>query len=429
MTMCRYSARRFFSPVAISIALISAIPFASAQEQTPAFGNDPRIAASSLDINVFASGLNFPMGMVVLPDRSLLVATSVPDGGSFFQSSGELIRLTDSDGDGHADDAGTPLASGLPGALVALQRIDDLVLVTSSESGQESITILRRGEHWRDPLVVAATLDLTFSNALHQSYGLVVRRNPDESKSYDVVFNIGAHGNVDAGVPVLLSGLLSAELDDASLYMMTIHDDGSTITADAPVQLAKGLRNASALAFDSRTGDLIIGENGMDTPGNDIVSLSADEIDVIPADKIGTEVFDFGFPNTYVNYQTGEIVGSEGMNPVIDFRPIDGSESEGIASFSAMPAGFPPELSGGYVAGFHGQFDSFGDENEENPLVYVDLATGDRFDLIANDNLELGHLDSLFASEDVLYIADICAAGSLVEAAPCGVIYQIAAGT
>ncbi len=418
---------RTLSSFAIAIIWLAASPVAEAQDQLPALGDDPRIVAADLEIGVFASGLNFPMGMVVMPDGSLLVSTSVPDGGSFFRSTGELVRLTDDDNNGEADDAGTVLASGLPGPLVALQQFSDLVFVTSARDGESSITILRTGEQWSDPFTYVDALGFRFSNALHQSYGLVVRDTPGESGSYDIVFNLGAHGNVDGGVQIRLFGLVETKLDDSALYLMTIHDDGTTLTADLPVQLATGLRNASALAFDAESGDLIIGENGMDTPGNDIVSLSADEIDIIPAETIGTKIVDFGFPGSYVDYETGELVGSDGVQPTVELRPVEGSESEGIASLSKMPSSFPAELSGGYVAGFHGQFDSYGDDNEENPLIYIDLETGVKFELIVNDNSMVGHFDSLFADDDVLYVADICATGSLAEPTPCGVIYQIRA--
>src|SRR4051794_34809411 len=67
----------------------------------------------------FASGLNFPYGMLRLPDGSLLVATSNPTGGSYFASTGALVRLVDDDRDGHADGPPGVLFEGLPGMLTA----------------------------------------------------------------------------------------------------------------------------------------------------------------------------------------------------------------------------------------------------------------------------------------------------------------------
>jgi glucose/arabinose dehydrogenase len=399
----------------------------SAQATTVALGNDPRIAADGVQLGVFADGLQFPMGIIQLPDGSLLVASSDPTGGGFFSSTGSLLRLTDHDGDGRADSGGTALAENIPGPLVALQRAGNLIFVTTAISGGEAIYAYRRGDTWHSPLTKAAEIDFAFSGAEHQTYSLAVRKTPSDPKRYDLFFNVGAHGNDESGVSVPVSGAVSGDLEDASLYMTTVTDDGSSVSFTPPEEIARGLRNAAAVVFARGSGDLIISDNGIDTPDNPTVALSADELDVIPAAKIGGEVEDFGFPSTYVDYATGETVGSGGIAPQIAYTPIDGSENEGIASLAQMPPAFPADLRDGYIAGFHGQFDETGGGNEENPLVWVDLQTGDRFQLIANDNPEVGHLDSLLATDDALYVVDLCATGSLSAAAPCGVIYRITA--
>ena len=64
--------------------------------------------------------------------------------------------------------------------------------------------------------------------------------------------------------------------------------------------------------------------------------------------------------------------------------------------------------------------------NEENPLLYVDLATGDYFPLVGNDEPEIGHLDGLLAAADALYVSDLTGTGSLSGSEPTGVIYRIA---
>jgi hypothetical protein len=112
---------------------------------------------------------------------------------------------------------------------------------------------------------------------------------------------------------------------------------------------------------------------------------------------------------------------------VIAFTPIDGSENEGIAGMAPVPASFPAPFGGGYIAGFHGQFDQVGGGNEENPLLFADLTTGEFFQLVSNDNVGVGHLDSMTATDDALFVADLCATGSLEAAEPCGVIYRITA--
>ena len=120
-------------------------------------------------------------------------------------------------------------------------------------------------------------------------------------------------------------------------------------------------------------------------------------------------------------------MGEDGIDPVVAFPPTNGSENEGVAGIAPVPADFPADFAGGYVAGFHGQFDRFGGGNEENPLLFVDLASGDRFELISNDNPGVGHLDSMVATSDAIFVADLCAIGSLQAGLPCGVIYRITA--
>jgi hypothetical protein len=81
----------------------------------------PGVNPDDFRITTFASGLNFPYGMQVLSDGSLLVATSNPvdpSNPSFFNSVGELIRLVDSNGDGVAESRSVAF-SGLHGAAPA----------------------------------------------------------------------------------------------------------------------------------------------------------------------------------------------------------------------------------------------------------------------------------------------------------------------
>jgi glucose/arabinose dehydrogenase len=382
----------------------------------------PRAVDDGVAITEVARDLAFPMGMTPLPDGSLLVATSPSTGGNFYDSAGELVRLFDSDGDGSLDQR-TGLASGLPGSLVAVARHGDVVIATSAELGNEQIMFFRRGERWRDPLTLISAIRLHFQGAIHQSYALATRPNPDDPDAFDLVFNIGAAGNDTVGPDVPFDGPISGTLHAASVYLMTITSDGASLRFAEPVQVAAGLRNGTTMAFAPKTGDLWIGENGIDGLENPIVAFSADELDVIPAEKIGKEIIDFGFPDGYVDYATGEVVGPD--TAAATFRPIDGSEAEGIAGIVFVPASFPKTLAGGILAGFHGQFDETGIENEENPVRWVDPSTGESFDLISNDSPGIGHLDSMAATDDAVYIADFCNA-SMTDSPTCGIIYRLA---
>ena len=89
----------------------------------------PGVNPGDFRVTTFASGLSFPLGMVELSDGSLLV--TVVQNSSFFSGSlpGKLVRFTDTDGNGIADDAGTVLYSNLPPALTSLRIAGDLILV------------------------------------------------------------------------------------------------------------------------------------------------------------------------------------------------------------------------------------------------------------------------------------------------------------
>ncbi len=65
----------------------------------------PGVDPAQFRATVFAGGLNYPKGMALLADGSLLVATSDPVQGSknFYSSKGTLVRLVDADGDGAAE--------------------------------------------------------------------------------------------------------------------------------------------------------------------------------------------------------------------------------------------------------------------------------------------------------------------------------------
>lgn len=409
------------SRLIVLIACLSLGPLSARAQDAIVLSDDLR--ADELTISVVADGLAFPMGMVQLPDGSLLVATSPSETGNFYASSGALVRLFDSDGDGSLDERSV-LAETPAGSLVAVARMGELIAVTSAAGGDEAIMFFRRGERWRDPLIPVEQIRLGFIGAIHQSYALAVRPHDDEMGAWDLVFNTGAAGNDTAGPNVRLSGILSAVIEPASLYMITIRDDGAAVEFGSPIRIASGLRNGTTLAFDPASGDLWIGENGIDGFENPIVSFSADELNVIPADQIGEEVIDFGFPESYVDYASGELIGD--ADPAVAFLPLGGNEAEGVAGIAFAPESLGVDLAGGILAGFHGQFDLTGLDNEENPVRWVDTETGEQFDLISNDSAGIGHLDSMVATERGVYIADFCNGTMTAAAEPCGVIYLLA---
>ena len=395
-------------------------------------GGDPRVDPADFRVTTFATGLDYPYGMTQLSDGSILVATSDPDGSSFFSSTGELLRLADDDGNGVADGAGTVLFTGLPGAMTSLVAVGELFFVTSTEGGGERITVLRAGATPDAALTLEGSLNLTFPSGFgHKSYALEVTEvSPG---AYDLYFNIGAAGNATTTDPtntVTLSGLTTGSLQGDSIYRVRVSDAAGAVTASNLVQIATGLRNAAGLAFDPTTGDLYFEDNGIDTPGNRGEALSADELNFIAAANLGGAIEDFGFAANYTRYRTGTIIGGQGIQPLAAFQPLpnpqSGDESEGPAEIALAPSTFGA-LSGGIFVGFHGQFNDGGLANRENPLVWVDPATGDYFHFIGIDEANVGHLDGLLATSDALFLADLSSNGSTGSGAGAGVIYMIQA--
>ena len=394
-------------------------------------GGDSRVDPEQFRITTFASGLDYPTSMLTLADGSLLVATSRPASSSFFNSTGELLRFVDGDGDGVADGPATVLYSGLPGAVTSLRQAADLFLVVSAEPGGEQIALLRSGATPSDPMSFVGGISLGFpSDWQHRTVALAVRDDPEMSSRYEVFFNVGSRANqVKTVDTVSASGLVTADLQADSIYRATVHDGPGGPEVTNLTQIAAGLRNAAGMAFHPISGDLFLQDNGIDGAGGE--QVSADELNQIPVDELGGAIEDFGFAANYVEYRTSNVIGGSGIQPLIAFQPVPdpltGSRSEGAFEITFAPPNFPAGLNDGLFVGFHGQFSAGGLNNTENPLVYVDLETGAYFHFVGVDEAAVGHLDGLLATDDSLFVSDLTAAGSLSTGGGAGVIYQIQA--
>src|SRR5262249_46453398 len=144
---------------------------------------------------------------------------------------------------------------------------------------------------------------------------------------------------------------------------------------------------------------------------------------------LGTSVLNFGFPSTYEEYRTGVTVGNTGQLPLATFQPIpppNGAEAEGVNEIAFAPPLFPEPLVNGLFAGFHGKFSLAGDANEENPLAFLDLDDNSYFHFVPNTDPTVGHLDSLLATNDTMFVADISTQGGFSGSAQnSGKIYAI----
>jgi glucose/arabinose dehydrogenase len=403
--------------------LLDGVPFA--------IGGDPRVHPEDFRITAFASGLNYPYSMVQLADGSILVGTSRPAGTTYFNSTGELLRLTDADGDGVADGPGTILFTGLPGTVTCVRQAGNLFFVTSVQTGSESIAVLRAGATPADPLSYIDSIRFSFSPDWdHTNYTLAVRDTPGQPGDHDLFFNVGSEYNIDPTTDTVpVSGLLNVTLNGDAIYMVTVHDTGNVPMFSGLTQVATGLRNAAGIALQPGTGDLYFEDNGADALIDGDEPLSTDTLNGIAAADIGTQVFNYGFPTQYVEYRTGRLIGSGAIVPLVAFQPtpdpFNGSESEGPAEIGFAPASFPTGLNNGVFLGFHGRFDFGGLLNEENAVVYYDLSTGAYFHFIESGQAGVGYLDTMLATSDSLFLADLAANGSTLTGAGQGVIYQI----
>jgi glucose/arabinose dehydrogenase len=419
----------------LGFGLAGACGMASCQGAPALTLQGPGVRPSDFRVTVFARNVDFPLGMVSLDDGSLLVAET--KGTSFWNgNAGQLVRYVDANQDGVADGAGTVLYSGLPSGLTSLRKRGSLFFVTGQGTGHP-IWVLRAGATPDAPLSLVGSLSVRYPTGgwEHPHSGLAVRPVAGKPGSCDLLFQLGSDQNFARTTRTAALGnsqILGAtgNLRGESIYLVTLTDHGTNVTAAAPRQLAKGLRNAAGFIFHPVTGDLYFNDNGIDGLVDANEPLSADELNVIPAAQIGIATIpDFGFPDNYTEYRTGRVVGGNGVQPVFAFQPLPnpltGSESEGPNEIAFAPPGFPPGLNNGVFLGFHGKWALAGIPNEENPLVFADLGTGKYFQFIGNGETAVGHFDGLLSTDDSLFLSDLTGTGATENSQSAGVIYQI----
>ena len=417
-------------PARCVLVLLAAFLCLRAAGAAPFTVQGPGLNATDFRITTFASGLDFPLGMAKLSDGSLLVAVS--QGPNFFNSTGQLLRFADSNQDGVADGAGSVLYTGLPGSQSALRVGGNLVFVTGQT---KPITVLRTGTSPGAPLTFAGRIIISYPGSwYHPNSALGLRATPGRTNSYDLLFQLGSDSNfaVTTRTATLTNDSIpgaTGTLPGDSFFMLTVTDHGTSVTATNLTQIATGLRNPAGFAFHPTTGDLYFQDNGIDGLVDPNEPLSADELNFIARSDLGGVPENFGFPANYTAYRTGTIVGGAGIQPLIAFQPIPdpftGHESEGADDIVFAPPGFPEGVNTGVFLGFHGRFNAGGTNNEENPVVYANPATGAYFHFIEGQQPGIGHLDGLLATRDSLFVADLVSSGDTGNGARAGVIYQI----
>ena len=406
----------------LSLAASAAVPFTI---------QGPNVNPAQFRITTFATGINYVLGMEQLSDGSILAAIS--DGPNYFSSNGRLVRFVDANHDGVADASGATLATGLQGGLTSVRIAGNLVFVTGQK---KPIYVLRLGATPASALTVLGQINFTYPSGSweHPHSALGVRATPGVAGSWDLIFQLGSRDNFAATPDSATVSISSSQITGASgvlkgdsIYKLTFADNGATVTASKLTQIANGLRNPAGFAFHPTTSDFYFQDNGIDGLVDANEPLSADELNIIPTAQIGTLAF-FGFPQNYIEYRTGKVVGGAGVAPLVAFQPLPdpltGEESEGPSDIAFAPPGFPDGLNDGMFVTFHGKFSLGGTQNEENAMVYVDLANNSYFHFIPSATPGVGHLDGLLRTSDSLYISDLSKNGAY-SSTGAGVIYQI----
>jgi glucose/arabinose dehydrogenase len=437
-----------------------ALSLSGAAVRASNLGIDP-LFEDRLRVTEFATGLDFPNGIVQLNDGSMLIGTT--NGNGFFNANAtsQLVRLQDTNGDGVSDLKtvlydGAIAGNNLPGGVSAIRAVDNYLFVTSFN--RDRISVFQQGADLSiNSLSLKGSFDFSFPvNRAHATSALAIHQTG--AQQFELYFNVGAAnpnsaGNNQVTVPgsvTVSSGdfnLGTTSLSGESLYKIPFTVGASSLNITQPVQVATGLRNATALEFD-RAGNLYIGENGIDGLVNPNEPLTADELNrLTPAQLASAAVENFGFPDFGEKYRVpgvfidglGNVVDRNDpkfagfIDPLATFQPIPnlltGAESEGVASIALAPTAFPNGLNDGVFLGFFGRFLYGANDDRENALVYYDSATNSYLHLLsANRGGDFGHFTSLLSTSDSLFAVDIgTGSGALFSGAGLGrgTVYQI----
>ncbi|WP_031497194.1 PQQ-dependent sugar dehydrogenase [Bryobacter aggregatus] len=371
--------------------------------------NTPSVDATLFRVTQFATGLPLPSSAIKASDGSLLVLLSPGYGTS------QVVRFQDLNSDGVADGAPTILYSNAnAGPATQIRQAGKLYYI--AEFGNTAITALAPGVSPEDPLQASGSLKFEYApDYAHPTPGIAVRPTPDKPGSIDLIFNVGSQYNAQASTsPVTVSGfgLAPTQLQGDSLYMITIDETGDVPIASNLRQVAGGIRNVYGMAFDPISGDLYFADNAIDEDNvtNFSEPYQADELNRIPAAKLGTEVLQFGFPNCYPEYRSDTLIET---NPgacngvtqsLINFQPVSGFRSEGPTEIAFSPALFPALYRNGIFVGFSGGTGPEG-TNNQNPVVFANSTFTELIHFIESGTLSHNPV-GIYSTADSLFILD-----------------------
>ena len=304
-------------------------------------------AASGLAVNAFATGLDHPRTVYVLPNGDVLAAESnappKPDdskgirgwaqkfvqkwAGAATQSANRITLLRDSDGDGTADTRSV-FISGLNSPF-------GMVLVGDEFYVADSDAIVKFPYHTGDTKITAPGVKLADlpAGSINHHWTKDLAASPDETKLYATV---GSNSNI-------AENGIDAEKDRAAVLEV------DRVSGQWSV-FASGLRNPNGPAWNPQTGELWVVVNERDELGNDLVP------DYMTSVKSGAF---YGWPYSYFGDHVDTRVQPQRPDLVQKALAPDyalGAHTASLGLTFNTGKLFPPEMANGAFIGQHGSW-------------------------------------------------------------------------
>ena len=377
-------------------------------------------------VTTWATGLNYPVGMVLAPDGSLLVGTTAPLGGQsgdvpYYQGAGTILSFAG------PNSPGTVVAGPFPGAITSIVRAGSNYLVVgtagngevtppgdrSSFTTMDMHVMVKNGATYTE--IGDIHVDQNPSNSVNPAFTVVPHPGGGPNQ-FDLYFQVGSAEYLPeplANAPV--TGLINGQLQQGAIYRVTLTGNGNSASAGPVTQIATGVRNSFGMAIDAN-GNLYFGDNGNET--------SADTLNIIPGAATVNSPLDFGFPSSYYDGLTGILNNSYPGRQATLLAFAGATPQSGISNLALAPSAFPNPYHGGIFIAFHGNYFNANAANLENALLYYDPVTNSTSAFIPAAQASVGNLDGLLATSDSLFVADFgTGPGNFVPGT--GAIYQI----
>ena len=304
-------------------------------------------AASGMAVNAFATGLDHPRTVYVLPNGDVLTAESnappKPDdsrgirgwaqtfvqkwAGAATQSANRITLLRDNDGDGTADTRSV-FISGLNSPF-------GMVLVGDEFYVADSDAIVKFPYRTGDTKITAPGVKLADlpAGTINHHWTKDLAASPDGTKLYATV---GSNSNIaENGIDAEKDRAAVLEVDRASGQWRVF---------------ASGLRNPNGPAWNPQTGELWVVVNERDELGNDLVP------DYMTSVKSGAF---YGWPYSYFGDHVDTRVQPQRPDLVEKAMAPDyalGAHTASLGLTFNTGTLFPPEMANGTFIGQHGSW-------------------------------------------------------------------------